>query len=245
MTTKKKAKVHKPAKAKRRTPKARITKKPEGIQTLVSLVLDESGSMTSVMGETISSVNEYVESLKGKGGDMLFTLTKFNTIRTDVFQSGVPVAQATKLSRENYRPDGSTPLFDAVGRTIEEIDSKIKGREKQHGVLVVLVTDGEENSSQQYNRDRICQLIRDRQNAGWTFIYLGANQDAWAAATSIGINAQNAVKYDQTNIRGTMTSLGTATVRYATTNAVLRSPVTSVNFFSETEKTEIERGPKA
>lgn len=225
MTKKKTAKARSTV---RKAAKARTAKAPN---THVSLVLDESGSMESVLSSTISSVNEYVGSLKGKGG-MLFSLTKFNTVRTQVVQAGVPIKDAAQLTLENYRPDGGTPLFDAVGRTIQGL----KGSLRKERILVAIVTDGEENQSKEFTRPQVADMIREREKAGWTFVYLGSNHDAWAAASSIGIKAHNAMQYESNNIKGAMRGLSSATMAYAATKVLAKD----AQFFSAADKATIE-----
>jgi hypothetical protein len=106
---------------------------------------------------------------------------------------GVPIAEVPRLSRETYSPDGNTPLHDAVGRTIRWMDGL---RPRPDRVLMVILTDGEENASREYSLRKIHDLIRAREATGrWTFVYLGANQDAWAASERLGIARHNAAPF--------------------------------------------------
>lgn len=103
-----------------------------------------------------------------------------------------------KMTDKDYTPGGMTALLDAVGRTIHKMDmvSGIHRKDKGNKVLFVIITDGEENDSREYTYADVKKLIKDRQeNAGWEFIFLGANIDAAAAAENLGIDRDRAVKY--------------------------------------------------
>ena len=107
----------------------------------------------------------------------------------------------SKMTDKDYTPGGMTALLDAVGRTIHKMDmvSGIHRKDKGNKVLFVIITDGEENDSREYTYADVKKLIKDRQeNAGWEFIFLGANIDAVAAAENLGIDRDRAVKYKNT-----------------------------------------------
>jgi hypothetical protein len=153
---------------------------------LVVLVLDETGSMEKIQGRTISSVNEYVQGLLPQGKGCHMTLIKFNSAKTTVLCSDVPVKDVPKLDNVNYRPGNNTPLYDAVAKAILDTDENIKVSKIKPDVLFVVLTDGEENSSREYNREKLAPLITERETNGWTIVYLGANQDSWGNASSMG-----------------------------------------------------------
>ncbi|MDD1777641.1 MAG: VWA domain-containing protein [Candidatus Helarchaeota archaeon] len=161
----------------------------------ISFILDETGSMNDVKGQTIAGFNEYIDNLK-KGeasSKALFTLTKFNSEKVEIVCDDVSLACVNKLTNENYNPDHMTPLYDAVGKTIKSLESKMKGK-KQHA-LVIIQTDGQENASREYTRQNIFSMIEDKKKLGWTFAFLGADQDAYLASVLIGISKGNTMCY--------------------------------------------------
>jgi len=115
---------------------------------------------------------------------------------------GKDIREVEELTQNTYQPSGSTALLDAVGRTVDRLGERLdslKEDEKPENVIVFILTDGKENASSDYSRDKIREMIEDREsNYGWAFIYGGANQDAFAEAGSMGIRAQNAFDFDAT-----------------------------------------------
>ena len=181
----------------------------------VAMILDESGSMESCRSQTISGFNEYVKTLKEDSeSDYLLSLVKFDLgagpICRDVFIKQ-PIKSVTPLASSSYTPRGSTPMYDAIGQTVNRLDDT--GVTK---VIVVIMTDGEENASTEFNKDSVKKLIAQKEALGnWTFVYLGANQDAWGEATKIGIPVGNAINYNTQHMGATMAYMATNTVAYA------------------------------
>jgi hypothetical protein len=161
-------------------------------KTLVNFLLDETGSMIDKVDQTISGFNEYLAGLRQYGKLARVTLTKFNTNKTEVVCANTPVKDVPELTHENYKPDYSTPLYDAIFASIRATEEAIaKAREKLL-VLCVILTDGLENASREHTRSEIFDLITKKQkDDGWTFLYLGANQDAWAEGGKIAILGGN------------------------------------------------------
>ena len=159
--------------------------------TRVAYILDKSGSMASCREEAIKGTNDYMEALCGENPDARVTVTLFDTEVYQVIDS-VLVREITQLTPDAYIPSGGTALYDAVGSSIAAI-----GAEDQDGdiVLVSIFTDGEENASQEFSHETIRDLISKHEKKGWTFAYLGANHDAWAAAESIGIPSNNTIRF--------------------------------------------------
>jgi hypothetical protein len=102
---------------------------------------------------------------------------------------GLPVKDATPLVLgENFIPRGSTALFDAIGKTIEDLNT-------DRDVVFVIITDGEENSSKTYKREANMKMIETQTETGWKFLFLAANQDAIKAGGSIGIKGSSSINY--------------------------------------------------
>lgn len=197
--------------------------------TLVVLVLDRTGSMESSRDQVISGFNEYIEGLKNtEGAEFLFTLLLFDKygdehLAIDIPYKAAPLDDVKPLTRETYVPRGLTPLYDAIGHGMQVVEQG-SGYDK---VIFVIITDGEENSSKEFSRDKIFKLIDEKKGLGnWTFAFLGADQDAYAASAAIGISAGNTLSYDSADTEATFGNL-----TEATSGAALSEKPASPNFF--------------
>jgi len=161
---------------------------------LINFVLDKSGSMDHLRDATISGFNEFKNSQAAEEGEAFFTLTLFDTAFHTVCEA-VPLREVPDLDQRSYAPDGMTALYDAIGHTMRLTDDFVAANRPDQ-VLFVIMTDGEENSSREFSRERIFQMIHDRQKlAQYEFIYLGANQDSYAVSQQIGMRAGHSVDY--------------------------------------------------
>ena len=183
-------------------------------ETLVNFILDESGSMEAVKAQTISGFNEYIQTLKKSAGDVHVTLAKFNSNRrVEVVYSNRPVSDVGELNSKGYQPDGLTPLYDAIGQTVRDAE-KATGKGKR--VLIIIQTDGLENASTEYGLDAVKALIQEKEGEGnWTFVYLGANQDAWGVGGQVlGLHVGNVMSYDGDATKDTFNDVASSTVSY-------------------------------
>lgn len=188
------------------------------MKTLINLVLDESGSMSSVKDDTIRGFNEYVDGLKEQGNEVSMTLTVFNTEKTEVRFADKPIAEVPHLDGRSYRPNHGTPLFDAIGKTVAELE---KWQLDGTAVLFVIMTDGEENSSIEFSKEDILKLIQGKQKEGWTFAYLGADADTWdgtqairSQALDLGIPDRSTLTYGRRAPSAAYGKLADATCMY-------------------------------
>jgi hypothetical protein len=171
--------------------------------TILNFVLDETGSMQVCWDATISGFNEYVGNLrKDKNGTVMMTLTQFNSTKIETVLDHIPIKKVPDLNRDTYRPNNLTPLYDAIAQTIKATEKRGKKYKKKPAVLCVIMTDGHENASREYTRESIFNLVKEKEKDGWTFAYLGANQDAWAVGQSIGIPKGSSISYSG-DARGT------------------------------------------
>lgn len=176
---------------------------PEIITVHNLLILDESGSMQSIYRQALSGCNETIQSVRAadKRHDNQrhrFSLVAFNSTETRTILDDVPIAEIRDLTEEEYLPDACTPLYDAMGRAITALERKVEEGDR---VLVTVVTDGEENDSQEYSLEAIRAMTERLRDKGWTFIYMGANQDADAVAAEL--NIRNKLTFEAT-VSGTM-----------------------------------------
>lgn len=163
-------------------------------KVLVSVVLDRSGSMESCRQKTIEGYNEYLNALRtDKESEYSVTLIQFDLNATSpdltVCYVDKPLADVPDLTMATYEPRGSTPLFDAIGECIRRTEAK--GR----AVINLIITDGQENASQEFTSESIRALVKQKESEGQTFVFLGANIDAFAVGHSFGAQAMNVSNY--------------------------------------------------
>lgn len=180
---------------------AKHTKKQKVADTVkgaavVTVLVDESGSMQSVWDATINGFNEYVTKLQTdlKGMEVYFSAIKFDGRGVRKLQVGAPLKNAVVLSKANYEPCDTTPLLDAVGKTIEATE-QVVSLHKADRIIVMIQTDGFENASREFTRERLKALIDAKTAQGWVFIYVGAGIDAYAEASRIGVATVNTVSH--------------------------------------------------
>ncbi len=163
------------------------------IQTEIVVVLDRSGSMRSIDKATVEGFNKFLDEQKNSEGEAFVTLVQFDD-RYEMNYQSVPVKNVDNLVlNETFIPRGTTALFDAIGKTIEELKT-------DRDVVFVIITDGEENASKIYKREAIMKMIETQTNEGWKFLFLAANQDAIQAGGSIGIKGSNSINYSSNDI---------------------------------------------
>ena len=172
--------------------------------TEIVCVIDKSGSMGSVTRDSINGFNEFLKQQQELPGEAKFTLILFDT-NYNIICNGINIKDAEPLTNKTYVPSGFTALLDAVGKAIDSVGERLSNSlEKPSKVIVAILTDGEENSSKEYSLATIKSKVEHQQNNySWEFIYLGANQDAFAEASKLGIKAYNTFNYDIDNTMGT------------------------------------------
>lgn len=179
--------------------------------TEIICILDKSGSMQSIKNDIIGSFNSFIESQKNEPGEAKLTLATFSGERsysierkvTTIYDS-INLVDVPELNELNYRCDGGTPLHDAVCATIDRVGynlSILPEDERPDKVLVVIITDGEENASSKYiSTDTKNRIQHQTDNYAWQFIFMGANQDAVTAANEIGISSGNAMYFSGSGV---------------------------------------------
>jgi len=177
--------------------------------TDITVVLDRSGSMQSVKEATVSGFDEFVQSQKLKGDNASLTLIQFDD-QYDVVWNGLPISSVPTIAGL-YQPRSMTALLDAIGRAINDTGArlaKMHERDRPNKVIMVILTDGLENASREFDSIKINEMIkRQESDYNWSFIFLGANQDAIATATNLGIKPGWAADYSASS-SGTKKSFG-------------------------------------
>lgn len=168
------------------------------MRTLVGVVLDRSGSMSTVLKDTIGGFNSFVEVQRSENHDQVYVITQFDS-EYEVIQNGVDLDDVIVLNTKNFVPRGATALLDAMGRTIHAMDSVMANDKTIKQALMLILTDGGENASREFTRDQVFSLIEERRKLGnWDFNFLGANQDAIAIGGTLCIQPANCMQYAAT-----------------------------------------------
>lgn len=167
------------------------------------VILDRSGSMSSIRQAAIDGFNETLATIK-KAQEKYAATQKHNVTLVTFCSCGLqkvysttPVVETRQLTFADYEPCCGTPLYDAMGATLTAMRKRV-AKERDAVVVVTIITDGEENASREYSGAQIKHLVDELRAEGWTFTYMGANQDAVEVAVSLSIrNARNFTADDE------------------------------------------------
>lgn len=169
----------------------------KGLTELV-FILDRSGSMGGLESDTIGGFNGMIKKQCEEEGECNVTTVLFDD-KYEVLHNRVNIKDVKELTSKDYTVRGCTALLDAIGKTIKSVNRKQKTllpSEQAEKVIFVITTDGMENASRKYDRDKIKEMIEKKQNnKNWQFMFLGANMDAVSEAGKIGIRADRSVTY--------------------------------------------------
>jgi hypothetical protein len=197
----------------------------KGGKTLVTLLLDRSGSMQKIKDDTIGGVNAYVESLqdgaKTSDGDTRFSLVLFDTeyrvgMKLETVHQAIKVQDVPALTSATYTPRGGTPLIDAAVTTIHAVAASVAERPDVK-IVIAIQTDGDERDSRENTWDGLKSLIAEKEAAGWQFIFMGAGIDAYAQGARMGLKADKILSYgtDKAATASAFRSTGLNTALYA------------------------------
>lgn len=172
----------------------------------VVIILDKSGSMVDLTDDTIGGYNSLIEQQKkeNKDKDIYVSTYLFNT-QVDTLCFAQPISKVEPLTREKYVACGGTALFDAIGDAVNQEDARIvklarKGMKIPQKTLIVVTTDGYENSSKKYtNIELIRKLIQQKKDEGVCFMFIGADIDSDSFAEKIGIGADYAFSVERSS----------------------------------------------
>jgi hypothetical protein len=182
--------------------------------TDITLILDRSGSMDKCKTDTEGGFDSFIDEQKKVAGKCNVTLVQFDD-QYDVVYSNKPISEVPKCV---LVPRGSTALLDAIGKTIVSTGERLAAmpeNERPGAVIVAILTDGGENASHEYNWSSVKKLIDKQTNDyQWLFTFIGANQDAIANASKMGIGRSNSMTYDVHNTGQVFASLATSTTNY-------------------------------
>ena len=165
------------------------------------IILDESGSMTAIYDQALTGINEVLSGIRKTREDFpdqqhYVTIVTFegngiSGVKTR--RDRVAIEKVEDFSRKDYRPGGCTPLYDAMGKTLNTLEGQIHEDDR---VMATIITDGYENASEEYSGKTVKSLVSRLREKGWTFAYIGANQDAVEVARDLNIS--NALNFNAT-----------------------------------------------
>ena len=154
----------------------------------IFFLLDRSGSMDQCRDDTIGGFNAFIQYQKAQNPDALMTLWQFD--HEILFSyTNKPLREVTAMTYDTFQPRGSTHLLDTIGEAL-------KSSPVADPPIMVIFTDGQENGSHKFTKSAVKEMIQQKTSEGWTFVYLGANQDAFAEAGALGIAADTTMNYD-------------------------------------------------
>jgi len=178
----------------------------------VIFVLDDSSSMQSCRKQTIEGFNEFLEGQKVDATETdietFVSLYKFDGSNVNCVIDQTDVQSVEPLNEKTYNPRGSTNLLDAMGGVMMKTNLQLSEKKKKNreSVIVVILTDGEENCSRTFANNDIKQMVEKAEGKNWGFMFLGANIDAFSVGASMGFSQHNTMQYSTKNMGETMRS---------------------------------------
>lgn len=197
------------------------------------IILDRSGSMSSIRHAAVDGFNETLAGIKKAAErfadtqEHFVSLVTFCGCSTNYVYDKTPAGEAKPLTEKDYEPCCNTPLYDAMGFTIAGMRNHVKAI-ADAVVVVTIITDGMENSSKEYNGNTIKSLVESLRKEGWTFTYMGANQDSVEVAMTMSIRNARNFAYSNEGTRECME----------------KDTVTRMNFFTKIARSKMQNeGP--
>ena len=167
--------------------------------TELVFILDRSGSMSGLEGDTIGGFNAMIKKQKKEAGEAYVSTILFDNV-SEVLHDRIKLKDVPKMTGKDYTVGGCTALIDAIGGAIHHIGNIHKNARPEDVLahtMFIITTDGQENASHQYSSDEVKKMIEhQKEKYGWEFLFIGANIDAVETAACFGINRNRAVNYN-------------------------------------------------
>ena len=201
-----------------------MTEEKTNGQTELVFILDRSGSMAGLESDTIGGFNGMIAQHRSEGGDVLVSTVLFDH-EHEVVHDRVRIADVPALTSKEYYTRGCTALLDAMGDAIHHIKNVHKyarPEDRPARTMFIITTDGMENSSTRYTADQVRAMVKQQEEAGWAFVFLGANIDAVEVAGGLGIRPEFAAEFacDAAGVRENFASLGAMTCAFSAVGEV-------------------------
>lgn len=172
-------------------------KKKNNLTELV-FILDRSGSMSGLEGDTIGGFNAMIAKQKKEEGEAYVSTILFDNV-SEVLYDRVSLKEIPKMTAKDYTVRGCTALIDAIGGAIKHIRNihrYARPEDVPAHTMFIITTDGQENASHRFSSDEVKKMIEhQKEEYGWEFLFIGANIDAVETAAKFGIDRNRAVNY--------------------------------------------------
>ena len=215
--------------------------------TDITFVLDRSGSMSSVQLDTIGGFNKFVQDQQQLPGECVASLIQFDDQYEPVY-TGTAIKQVPLLTTKTFVPRGYTALLDAIGRTIVSTGIRLAALpeyQRPEKVVLVILTDGGENSSKEFAREKVFEMIgHQRARYLWDFVFIGANQDAIQTAVSLNVSPASSMSY-AANAAGTQAVFDSASNYVSHTRSVAGAAAGASSFTAEDRDEQTKAGAVA
>ena len=161
----------------------------------LSIVIDRSASMASLATVAIAGFNTLLAEQKKLLAPTRFSLSLFSDV-VETVHDGLPIGEVASMEQADYRPNGSTALYDGIGAAIEKVGDRMDPSPHPARVLIAILTDGNENCSARFSKQEIFDQICYRRNAcGWQFLFMGAGSNPVPTGLSLGIQRSNIIEF--------------------------------------------------
>lgn len=201
------------------------------------IILDESGSMSSIKNTIIQGFNELVQTIQGiekqfPEQEHFVSFVSFNSLGQKLLHFIDPASKLEQIDDKSYNPDAMTPLFDAMGFSINKLKQSLQGQ-TDYNVLVTVLTDGEENDSKEFSGNDIKKLVEELKQNRWTFTYIGTDHDVEKIAISLSINNTMVFEKNEADIKKMFAREQNARVNYS--KKIRFNEDTASNYFDDTD----------
>lgn len=178
-------------------------------KTAIAVLMDRSGSMSLIRSDAEGAINAFIEDQRKLDGECTVRLSQFDTTYEDVYKS----TDINSVPEYRLHPRGSTALTDGIGKLVVDFGEELAAldeHDRPGTVIVVIVTDGQENASVEYTADAVKALIEEqKEKYNWDFVFLAAGQDAISTGAGYGFSAGQSLTFDANNITDTVAMAST------------------------------------
>lgn len=205
-------------------------------RTLLVFLLDRSGSMQSIKSDVEGGFAAFIAEQRRAPGDCAATLAQFDT-HYDLVYRGLPVNDVPPL---DLQPRGGTALLDSMGKLITDTAAQLDASpeaERPGTVIVAIMTDGQENSSQEWTHPAIKSLVEQQTKNGWEFLYMGADQDAIEVGARLGVQRDKSVTYGRGKARDVMAATSANISRHRA--AKMQDPAAAMDGYSAEQRADL------
>jgi hypothetical protein len=202
------------------------------IPTVIEFLLDETGSMSWVKRQCIGGFNDFLKEQRANPGLALLTLTKFDTTGLKTPYVDIDVRQAPDLTWSTFNPGASTNLRDAIIQRSAALADRISKWTVKPHVLFICMTDGHDNASHFAEDVTRTTITANMGVCGWTYAYLGADQNAINIGTRLGFPEGNCKSFASAEMQQALQHVATATTAYRAARAASAETYSSTDYFS-------------